>query len=135
MHQAKALIIGCMDFRTQLGLIELTKKKGCLGGYDLVSNMGSSGFFLKNEALKESLIDTIRTAHKKHDIKTVIIIHHDNCNAYGISDPTEEKAVQTKDMRTVETIINRTFPDIKVIKLWGSLDEEKKKIVSYQEVK
>lgn len=133
--QAKAMVISCMDFRTQLGLIELTKKKGCLGGYDLVSSMGSSGFFLKNEALNEALLDTVRAAYQKHEIRTVIIIHHNDCAAYGISDPIEEKNVQIKDMRTTQAIINKTFPDIRVIKLWGILDEEKRKIVSYQEIK
>ncbi|MDD4409921.1 MAG: hypothetical protein PHW52_04710 [Candidatus Pacebacteria bacterium] len=124
----KCTIIQCIDYRTQIGLIKLTQKKNCLGQYYLISVKGSSRYFINGR--EDDLLDMIGTA----GTDTVIIIHHEDCKSYSIKNPIEEKTTQFEDMRKAEMIIKKAFPEIKVIKLWAKLDEEKTKINSFQEI-
>ncbi len=111
-HSCKALIFRCMDFRLTLSKISaLLDKIGYPeGSYDLVSAAGAAKDLLSDAADdKKFLLKQIELSQKLHCISEIVILYHDNCGAYGISDPKAECDVQTKDLEKLSQMIKEKF--------------------------
>jgi carbonic anhydrase len=116
-----------MDPRIQAHIMSLIIKKNLLGRFYLVSNMGSSNFFLGKE---DALLKTIEAS----GVDKVAVFHHTLCKAYESFNPEEEKKIQFKDMEKTEEIINSNFPEIEVIKVWLTLDVDTGQVISSEKI-
>jgi len=114
MHTCNYLVFRCMDFRIKPSVLsDLLAGIGINeGDYDLVSCAGSAKDLLGSEAEKSFLLKQVTLSQKLHQIKTVVVLYHDNCGAYGIADLAEEATTQQADLARIKAIIGERFPDL-----------------------
>jgi hypothetical protein len=112
-HGKKRLIFRCMDSRINpVKLSALLKNEGYEeGSYDLVSAAGA-GKDLLDPASNSFLLKQIELSKKLHNIQEVVVLLHDNCDAYGIEDPKEEEQVQKLDLAGIRNLMIEKFPDL-----------------------
>lgn len=121
-HNAKALILTCMDFRLLDDVVTFMNKIGYNNNYDqFILAGGSLGF---NQDVyndwKKTLNKHINLALELHHIKEIIIIDHMKCGAYKIfynkKDFThdEELALHNENINKFKKYINTTYPKLKV---------------------
>jgi len=118
-HGCEALVISCIDFRFQTTIREWLVRNGLSNEYDLFAKPGAS------KGADESLLENIGLSKKLHDIKMVIIIHHQNCGAYGpalISGSPEELETHITELNKAESLIKARFSDLQVQKYFAKLD-------------
>jgi carbonic anhydrase len=116
-HGCKAIALFCIDYRLHLtALARLMESIGYSeGSYDHVCIAGSGMDFLStvlNES--EHMFKQIAIAVEKHGISEVVILQHDACGAYGISDPAAEDAKQKADLARIVELIGIKFPSLTV---------------------
>lgn len=113
-----ALVLTCIDFRFQDklkdALVKLKIKK-----YDLLALAGGA----KNLAsptkviYQKMVLDNIKLAADLHKIKTVVLINHIDCGAYGGSikykNLREETAFHKSELKKAEQFVKKTFPNLK----------------------
>ncbi len=114
----EALVLTCIDFRFHEKLkVSLAKLK--IKNYDLMALAGGA----KNLAspakviYQKTVLDNIRLAADLHKIKTVILINHIDCGAYGGSgkykNKKEEIAFHKSELKKAEELIKKIFPNLK----------------------
>lgn len=103
-----------MDFRLKPSVLSnlLSDLDISEGDYDLVSCAGSAKDLLGNEAERDFLLKQITLSQKLHQTKNVVVLYHDNCGAYGITDPAEEATTQEDDLTKIKAIIAEQFPTL-----------------------
>ena len=69
--------------------------------------MGFAGPTKDLETIKKQLDISVRL----HYIKQVVLIHHEDCGAYGVESTEERHAA---DLKKAEQTINALYPDLKV---------------------
>lgn len=117
-HEAKALVLRCMDFRFVSSLRDHLVTMGLKDQYDLVCVAGAAKNMVDplNPADPEFVMRQIEIAKRLHNIQEVIIINHLDCGAYGkdFKTPAEEKARHQADLKKAKELIQRRFPDLQV---------------------
>lgn len=116
-HHCSSLVFRCMDFRiTPAALSALLAEEGyCEGDYDLVSLAGSAKSCLSEVPEEAALIlRQVALSKKLHGIREVVVTHHENCGAYGIPDPREERGVQTADLARIAEVVRGQFPELAI---------------------
>lgn len=115
----EALVLTCIDFRFQDKLKDaLAKLK--IKKYDLLALAGGA----KNLAsptksiYQKTVLDNMKLAVDLHKIKTVILINHIDCGAYGGSKKyknlREEIAFHKSELEKAENTIKTAFPGLKI---------------------
>ena len=80
-HNAKAVVVHCMDFRLQ-GVINKFIEQ--FAPYDEVSIAGAAKKFIGNKKdIANYLLSELKLSHDLHNVKTVVLINHHDCGAYG----------------------------------------------------
>jgi len=98
------LVVACIDFRFQKYIRQWLDKKIADKTYDYV------GFAGATKDLK-TIMKQLDISIKLHHIKQVVLIHHEDCGAYGKESTLER---HTKDLKKAQTTINAIHPDLKV---------------------
>ena len=133
MHQAKALVLRCMDFRFVSSIREHLLNLGLGDQYDLVSVAGAAKNLVdpSNPADPEFIFRQIDIAHRLHQIEEVIIINHLDCGAYGkiFNSPDEERARHVADLNNAKAMIAARFPNLRVVTLLAGLAEDRTAVV------
>jgi carbonic anhydrase len=115
-HTCQTIVFRCMDFRiTAPAFAELLaqEKIGQPGEYDLISLAGSAKAIL--DGGKDLLLEQIKIAVKLHGVKKVVLIMHDQCGAYGITDPKAEETKQIHDLQIIGQIVSQECPQIRAV--------------------
>jgi len=113
-HICDALIVACIDFRFQKYIQNWLTKKFKNKTYDYVGFAGST----KN---LDIIMNQLDISVRLHHIKQVILIHHEDCGAYGKESTHDRHA---KDLKKAEKLINKKYPDLKVDLYYLHLDRE-----------
>jgi len=103
-HIADAFVIACMDFRFQKYIKNWLEKNMAGKTYDYVGFAGST------KDLK-TVMTQIDISVRLHHIHQVVLIHHEDCGAYG-KESTYDRHV--KDLKKAQTVILAMYPDLKV---------------------
>lgn len=113
-HTCDAIVVFCIDFRFQRYIHNWLDKNFADKLYDYVGYAGGT---------KEltTILKQIDLSVKLHDIKEVILMHHENCGAYGTQGTPEQHA---KDLRKAKEEITRLYPTLKVTLYYLHLDGE-----------
>lgn len=138
LHICKYLLIRCKDFRLHDELeiwireSELSKQR-----YDLLSSAGASKRLVDGNAGKRSdFLEDIGHSVSSHQVETIIIFHHSDCGAYALdhrfNSPQEEKEKQLEDMKKARGIILEKHSGVNVILLWGELQDEEGKEITFE---
>jgi carbonic anhydrase len=103
-HICDAIVVCCIDFRFQKFIRNWIDKNLKNRTYDLVGFAGST------KDLK-TVLRQIDISVRLHYIKRVVLIHHEECGAYG-TDSTPER--HSKDLRKSRKEIFKRYPNLKV---------------------
>lgn len=101
-HVCDAIIVCCIDFRFQKYIRDWTDKNLANKTFDLVGYAGST----KN---LEIIIEQIGISVRLHEIKEVVLIHHEECGAYGIESTPER---HSEDLKKAGKEIQKRYPSV-----------------------
>lgn len=104
IHKCEAIVVVCIDFRFQRYIRNWLERNMKDKSYDLVGYAGSS----KELA---TIIKQIDISKRLHHINQVILIHHEDCGAYG-KEGTYKR--HSKDLKKAEKQILSLYPDLQV---------------------
>ena len=112
-HTCEAVVLHCIDFRFRNMLNDYLHKR-FPEGYDLVSVAGSVKRLALDPLENNFVLDQIRASHKLHEPKTMVLIQHEDCGAYGgskaFADFQEELDTQKSELEKAEQILKKEFP-------------------------
>ena len=122
-HQAKALILSCIDYRFLAAERYFLSLKNLGNKYDWTALAGASlalaGFPHPSDA--EAFWDQLEISHHLHQIEKVIIIDHQDCGAYATmidpnlsQDPERELQVHRDYLNQAYWSICKRYPDMDV---------------------
>lgn len=118
-HACQALAVHCIDFRFQKMINEFLETTIGEAGYDRLGVAGVTKDL-------NHFMGQLEISHRLHHIKEVVIIHHENCGAYG-SESTPEKH-RAELFIAKETVLAK-YPDLDIklfyLKLNGEFEEVK----------
>ncbi|KKQ01681.1 MAG: hypothetical protein US11_C0005G0037 [Candidatus Roizmanbacteria bacterium GW2011_GWA2_36_23] len=112
IHISDALIVACIDFRFQKYIRKWLDKNFENKTYDYVGFAGAS------KDLKTIMMQ-LDISVRLHHIKEVVLIHHEDCGAYGKESIRERHA---KDLLKAKTVINAIYPDLQIELFYLHLD-------------
>ena len=132
VHQTKALVLSCIDFRFLTAEQSFLKSKNLTDKYDLTALAGASlaltGFPHKSDA--EAFWDQLDISYRLHHINKVIIIDHQDCGAYAMmidpnlsKDTERELQVHTDYLNQAYSSICDRYPDLKVELYFATLNQ------------
>jgi carbonic anhydrase len=117
MHNCDAIIVCCIDFRFQNDIREWTDKNLGQKTFDLVGIAGST----KN---LDTVLGQVDISVRLHGIKEAILIHHEECGAYGAESTQQRHAA---DLLLAKKTLLDKYPDLQVkcyyLKLNGEFTE------------
>ncbi len=115
MHQCKAVIIHCMDFRLRKALGEYLAWR-FPEGYDLISVAGAVQGLNKEGCERDFLLKQLQISSELHNPKTILLIQHADCGAYGGSTafggPEQERQAQKQELERAESFLRQRFPQV-----------------------
>ena len=111
-HTCNAIVIACIDFRFQKYIDNWIKKNLTGKKYDRVGWAGST----KDLTL---VLKQIGISKRLHGIREVILIHHENCGAYGQKSTPE---THKQELKKAKAKILANDPDLKVDLYYLHLD-------------
>lgn len=115
LHNCKALIFCCMDWRLHPHLEEYFSKS--FRRFDICSEAGSVKDF-SNPAVSEYLLRQIDLSRTLHNTHTVVLTIHSDCGAYGglarFKSKEEEFSHHQQELKKAANAIKQRFSDIEV---------------------
>lgn len=119
-HTCDAFVVACIDFRFQKYLKKWLEENFSSNNktYDFVGFAGAS----KN---LETIMGQLDISVRLHHVKEVVLIHHEECGAYG-AESTHDRHAQDLN-KTKKTILEK-YPDLLVSLYYLHLDGEFEKI-------
>lgn len=118
-HACDAVIICCIDFRFQKYIRAWTDKNLGAKTFDLVGLAGASKDL-------DTVLKQIDISVRLHHISQVVLIHHEECGAYG-AESTPEK--HTADLQHARQEILAKYPDLHVSLFYLHLDGKFQEII------
>jgi carbonic anhydrase len=117
-HISNSCVVCCIDFRFQKHIRKFTNKylKGKV--FDLIGFAGST----KNINI---VLEQIAISVRLHQIKQVVLVHHEECGAYGAESTLE---LHTTDLKKAKDAILAKWPTLKVDLFYMKLDGKVEKI-------
>jgi carbonic anhydrase len=107
-----ALVVHCMDYRLQKFLQPWITVRFGYDNFDIISLAGGVRDY-------EMVLKYVQLAVQIHTIKTVCLINHEDCRAYG-RDGTYKH--HRRDLLDTGSKIHALFPDLKIEALYLHLD-------------
>ena len=122
-HKCEAAVITCEDFRLHQRkdgrnyIADFVKSLGV--DADLITRGGSIQDLVRpeTEGFCECLFRDSRVSAVLHSIKTIYLVNHEDCGAYGalnFASKDEEFAKHAQDLRDAKKKINERFPEVEV---------------------
>jgi len=112
IHTCDALVVTCIDFRFQKYIRDWTDSNLSGKTFDLVGFAGATKEL-------ETVLKQIEISVRLHHIKDIILIHHEECGAYGDQSTPEN---HKKDLEKAKAAIGEKYPDIHVRLFYLHLD-------------
>ncbi|MDP2909789.1 MAG: hypothetical protein Q8N69_01830 [bacterium] len=108
------IVVCCSDSRLWSVEDELVKMGYPKGSYYRLYLFGAGKRIASGS--KIFLKDTLRMIAFaiKEGVVEALILHHDDCKAYGIKEGAKEKSAQITDLRKIKTILRHEFPELRV---------------------
>lgn len=117
-HTCDALVVCCIDFRFQKYIHAWLDREMKDKTYDLVGYAGST----KNLS---AIIEQVKISKSLHHISQAVLIHHEDCGAYGAESTLER---HTQDLHKAKDEIHKLYPDIDIVLLYLHLDGQMDKV-------
>lgn len=127
--QCEAAGIFCLDFRFRKETRRCIQSLIESPSFDIVALPGSAKRFIQGSRIPWK---AIKVAYEQHGCRTFVIVHHQDCGAYGGSagfpDILTEEAHHRAQMDAFEKEVIRKYSDIIVVKVYARLVDDCNKI-------
>jgi len=117
-HTCDAIVVACIDFRFQKYIRKFTDEHLSGKLFDLVGFAGASKEL-------DTIMNQIDISARLHSINQVVLIHHEECGAYGAESTPERHA---QDLQKAKDAILARFPNMQVDLYYMKLDGTSEKI-------
>lgn len=128
-HNAKALVLTCMDFRLIDDSVDFMNIRGYHNNYDEFILAGASlGYNQETYPQWKQLLNKhIDLAKELHDISEIVVIDHMKCGAYKLFynkelTEKEEFELHLQNLKLFKETINNSYPELKVYTYLMELD-------------
>lgn len=125
-HTCAHALIRCLDFRLQKAIDDWMIKNNLSGDCDMISVAGAGKDLVANPDGFVSV--QVSLSVKLHATKTVLLMHHTDCGAYGGHSTFEnldaEKKFQISEMKKAGEIIQSKNPGIKIKMLLADIKDD-----------
>jgi carbonic anhydrase len=111
-HICDAVVVCCIDFRFQQYIRNWTDQNLKDQTFDLVGFAGSTKDL-------PTIMNQIDISKRLHQIKKAVLIHHEECGAYGAESTFER---HSEDLKKAKDEILEKYPDIEVQLIYLHLD-------------
>ena len=128
-HTCDACIVTCEDFRLHARAdgenLIADYARGLGVDCDLITRAGSIQDLVRPQGgLDESLMRDIIISVRRHHVKAIHLISHEDCGAYADFDfatRDRERAQHHGDQRAARGILDRRFPEVEIILAFAEL--------------
>ncbi len=117
-HICDGLVVACIDFRFQKYIKDWLGKNFQNKTYDYVGFAGST----KN---LDTIMGQLDISVRLHQIKEVVLMHHEECGAYGTESTHDRHA---EDLSKAKKTILEKYPDLSISLFYLHLNGEFEKI-------
>jgi carbonic anhydrase len=111
-HTCDAMVVCCIDFRFQKFIRDWTDKELAGKTFDMVGFAGSTKDL-------ETVMKQLDISVRLHQIKQLILIHHEECGAYGAESTPERHSL---DLKKAHRAVLAKYPDLQVDLYYLHLD-------------
>lgn len=114
-----ALILCCVDYRYIEAIQAFVKRKLDLATYDLKTDAGGVKVLLnRDRAVREWILSNVGLAYRRHGVRTAVLVHHEDCAAYGGSaafkDRAKETAFHAQQLAIAASLLRASFSRLTV---------------------
>lgn len=128
-HDAKAMLVSCMDFRLREDIYKTMIERGYDVNYDqfILAGVSLGIIQTQNPNWGSSLIEHIKISSSLHHIAQIILLDHLDCGAYKtfcphIKNEDDEYREHVKNLDLAAKRLQDEFPNIKIKKKIMHLD-------------
>jgi len=118
VHICDALVVVCIDFRFQEYIRRWTEENLPGKKFDLVGWAGSTKDL-------DTIMGQVDISARLHDISQVVLVHHEECGAYG-TESTKER--HSADLAKAKERIKQKYPALAVETYYMHLDGTMEKV-------
>ena len=121
VHQCKACLVYCMDFRLHDSLAKfLAEQELVEAGADIIRVAGAIKSIAQPQQSRDRdfLLEMLRVSYDLHGVRKFYLINHEDCGAYGLEDvpdSEEELATHRKDLKSARALVESLYPDVEVL--------------------
>ncbi|GEM_PF-1310094 len=114
-----ALVICCKDYRYIQPIQRFVKRRLGIRWYDLKATAGGVRAMLESPRIvRQWILRDIDLVYRLHCVRRVILVHHEDCAAYGGSTKLGSLAKQRRfhrtELRRAARVLRRQFPDLTI---------------------
>lgn len=131
-HVCEASVVTCEDFRLHQRadgfnfIAEFIKDLSV--DCDLITRAGAVQDLLRPQpGFEQSLLRDLTVSVELHQVKTIYLINHEDCGAYGsmrFADREAELAQHHQDLREARNLLMGKFPEVKIVLYFAEIKTE-----------
>jgi carbonic anhydrase len=126
IHTCQAVVLCCIDFRFWRQTIEFIDKELGIKSYDFSSLPGAAKAINECQDEKAVSMQCVSVPFNLHHAKTLIIVNHQDCGAYGGSklfngDEAAEENFHQQELKKARSKVLTRYPGLKVILIYAKL--------------
>jgi carbonic anhydrase len=118
-HVSDSCVVCCIDFRFQKHIRKFADEYLKNKTFDLIGFAGASKSL-------DIILGQLDISVRLHQIKQVVLIHHEECGAYGAESTLERHA---EDLKKAKNAILAKWPNLQVGLFYMKLDGKVEKVI------
>lgn len=129
VHGCEAVAMMCVDFRFRKQTVHFVREYLGFISFNLIGLVGSSGHVIQDSAVA---LDCLEVSCDLHGVKTIIVIHHEDCGHYGgsvrFNNQEIEQEFHEKELNKTKKIILEKFPGKNIVLVYARLVDDRDSI-------
>ena len=126
-HNCEAVVLHCIDFRFNEEVDNYFDKR-FPEGYDVISIAGSCKGLLNDEEHRKFLLEQFQISYRLHHPKTIALVQHEDCGAYGgsknFSGTDAEQKFHQEEFQKAGKLLSGDFPEMDIMGYYAKLSRE-----------
>lgn len=119
------LVLCCVDFRYIDPILAFVKKRFGIKACDMKTDPGGVKTLLDSKPdIRESIITNVKLIRERHDVRTLVLVNHQDCAAYGgskrFSSPETEATFHAGQLLKARAILKSKCPPLDVQAFYAS---------------
>lgn len=113
------LVLCCVDFRYIDPILAFVKKRFGIKACDMKTDPGGVKTLLDSKPdIRESIITNVKLIRERHDVRTLVLVNHQDCAAYGgskrFSSPETEATFHAGQLLKARAILKSRCPSLDI---------------------